>query len=656
MKKLFGILLTILLLSQTQAQTTRFIVKFRDKATNPFSLSNPLAFLSQRAIDRRTKYSIAIDSSDLPVTPRYIDSIRLAGTVTILNASKWLNSISIQTTDPAALIKINSFPFVQSVTGIAARFAASNFERKFEDGTRPTLPQLKETSLNSGFYDYGVSVDQIHIHNGEFLHNIGLRGQGMLLGVLDGGFKNYTTVKAFDSARANGQILGVYDFVNKDSSVNEDDVHGMEVLSTIAANIPGQFVGTAPKANFYLFRTENSASEYPIEEHNWVCGAERIDSVGGDVISSSLSYSAGMSNPVFNHINAEMNGNTTMAAIGADLAAKKGLLVVNSAGNEGTGSFHFISTPADGDSVMAVGAITGSGDPANFSSYGPSSDGQTKPDVAALGVSAVVQLSNNTLGVNNGTSLACPIIAGLSTCLWQGFPEFNNMKIITALRKAGSKANNPDDRVGYGIPDVKKAVMNLVDDFASFNVSVSNCTATLQWTSKDVSSMKYIIERGIQGQSSFIKIAERQGTGSVFGNRSYQLFDTLKNIPAGNLIYRVRQIIDTSKSGFTSAYIDSTSVTLAFSCTGPDEVLAIPNPVVQTLTLKLSTLPAVPDLTVNIFNSLGQLMTRMKTSKPAGVYFFDVPLPAYLSAGKCYVRVYDGNRPLVTTEFIKLLQ
>src|SRR5215217_5506169 len=323
MKKIFGCLITVLCFSQiSNAQVSRYIVKFKNKGSNSFSLSNPTSYLSPAAIQRRTKYSITIDSSDLPVTARYIDSIRLSGAVTILNVSKWLNGISIQTNDGAALAKINSLPFVQSVSGIALRAAnaVSGYD-KFEKEKEQVLPQLKETGVTADFFKYGLSFDQVHIHNGEFLHNIGLRGQNMIVGILDAGFNNYQTLKAFDSVRINGQISGVYDFVAKDNSVNEDNAHGMQCFSTIAATIPGQFVGTAPKANFYLFRTEDASSEYPIEEFNWVCGAERVDSLGGDMISSSVGYNL-FSNAAFNHTYAEMNGNTTMAAIGADLAAK----------------------------------------------------------------------------------------------------------------------------------------------------------------------------------------------------------------------------------------------------------------------------------------------------------------------------------------------
>lgn len=661
MKKFLACVVTVSLFFAAKAQTpSRYIVQFKNKGSNPYSLTNPLAYLSQRAIDRRTKYSIPLDSTDLPVTPQYIDSIRLAGAVLILNTSKWLNSVSIKTTDAAALAKISGFPFVQSVSAIALRVNnESTLIDKFSmERNQQPLTQQRESNITSDFYNYGASDGQVRIHNGAFLHNIGLRGQTMILGMLDAGFNNYLTVHAFDSVRANGQILGIYDFVAKDSSVNEDFAHGMECFSTIAANIPGQFVGTAPKASFYLFRTEDASSEYPIEEHNWVCGAERVDSAGGDVISSSLGYNT-FDPPLTgaSHTYADMNGNTTMAAIGADLAAKKGILVVNAAGNEGANSWHYIVTPADGDSVLAVGAVNTSGDVANFSSYGPSSDGQIKPDVASVGVAAVVQFPNNTIGTSNGTSFACPNMAGLATCLWQGFPEFNNMKIIDALHQSGSKASSPNDRVGYGIPDMKKAVMILLKEFSTANASVTNCTSMLQWTSKDVSGMKYEIERMLPGQTSFLKVGEQNGSGSIFATRSsYQFKDVLSGVDAGIITYRIRQIIDTSAAGLTADYIDTVTVNLQSACINASliDVALLPNPAKNNLTVRVTTPSSSSNIVIKIFSSTGQLVQTLNKSKLAGTAFFDNISLIRFTSGKYYISVYDGDKRIATKELIKL--
>ena len=648
-------LLALLSITQiSKAQSTRYVVRFKDKGTNPYQLNDPSAYLSQRAIARRNRYNIAIDSTDLPVTPRYIDSVRSAGTVTVLNVSKWLNAITIQTTDPAALARINSFPFVQSSSAVAAKKMSGR--NKFEPGqVRKLSVTHRESGIASDFFDYGSSFAQIHIHNGEFLHNIGLHGEGLQIGMLDAGFENYLTVRAFDSARANGQILETWDFVTKETSVNEDNAHGMQCLSTIAANIPGQFVGTAPKASFYLFRSEDASSEYPVEEHNWVCAAERVDSAGGDMISSSLGYNI-FDAPLAaqSHSYAEMNGNTTMAAIGADMAAKKGILVINSAGNEGGNSWGKIITPADGDSVLAVGAVNAAGVPAGFTSRGPSSDGQVKPDVASVGVATVVQLQNNTIGTSNGTSFSAPNMAGLAACLWQGFQEFNNMAIIQSLRRAGSRAANPNDTVGYGIPDVKKAMLFLLKDFATSHVTAADCKATVSWKSKDIKGMRYEIERTVPGQGMFTKVGEVAATGSSFGSQSYQYEDDLTDVPQGTVQYRIRQVIDTSSSGFMADYIDTASFNLLTSClSGTNTMTLAPNPSLGKLNLKLTTQSAISMLYIRVYASSGQMVVEMKKSKTAGAVVVDIPV-YHLPRGTYYVSVYDGKKLIGAREILKL--
>ena len=654
-----GVVLLMLLVSQTSNAQSRYLIKFKDKAFTSFSFSNPSSYLSARSIARRNRYNIAIDSTDLPVTSRYIDSLRAIPTVLVLNPSKWLNQVSIQITDvsssniAAVLNKINSFPFVRSSSYIALRTIASNTpSAKIEPVGMELLQRVAE--VNADYYNYGQSQAQVHIHNGEFLHNIGLRGQGMQIGMLDGGFKNYLTVKAFDSARKNGQILGTWDFVAREESVNEDHEHGMECFSTIAANIPGQFVGTAPKASFYLFRSEDVSSEYPIEEHNWVCAAERVDSSGGDVISSSVGYTV-FNDPSFNHAYAQLDGNTLMATIGADLAAKKGILVVQSAGNEGDKAWGKITTPADADSILTVGAVTATGVPAAFSSQGPTSDGQIKPDVASVGVAATVQLPTDLVGTNNGTSFSTPNMAGIATCIWQGFQEFNNMKIIDALRKAGSLASNPNNIIGYGIPDVKKAVLSLLKDYATANASISNCKTTISWNSKDMSAMRYDVERKAPGQNSFTKVGEVTGSGVIFSNQSRQFTDDLADVGTGAIIYRIRQVIDTSTAGFTADYISILTVDQTNTClSGQNSVTIFPNPVHNnSLTVKVVTQTASSNIHIRVINSIGQTVSAFTYSKTIGVASFQIPT-VHLSTGKYYVRVYDASSVIDTKEFIKL--
>jgi len=315
-----------------------------------------------------------------------------------------------------------------------------------------------------------------------------------------------------------------------------------------------------------LYRTEDTNSEYPIEEFNMVCGMERADSAGADVISASLGYSE-FDDATFNHTYSQMNGNTTIAAIGADLAAKKGVLFITAAGNEGGNAWHYIMTPADGDSVLAVGAVNTSGVVGGFSSYGPSSDGQVKPDVASIGVNAMVQSTSNTVATGSGTSFACPNMAGLSSILWQAFPEVSNMRIARALRESGSIAGTPDDRIGYGIPDLKAAFGKLLTEFATSSSTIDTCTATVRWISKDVSAMKYEIERKLPGQSAYIKVGELfPQPGNLLSIHSYQFSNTIINSPSGSASYRIRQIIDTALATFTAVYIDTTAVSINSGC------------------------------------------------------------------------------------------
>jgi hypothetical protein len=453
----------ILLSFVAEAQYSRHIIRLANKLGTTHSLSNPTSFLSPKAINRRTKYNINIDSTDLPVSAAYLDSIRKAGTVVILSTSRWLNQVLIRTTDASALLKINSFSFVKKTEPIAERAAfPANAEDKFADEKITLRQQSASIKAAGDLIDYGSSYKQIHIHEGEYLHNSGFQGQGITIAVLDAGYKNYSTISAFDSLRKNNQILGQYDFVNNETSVNEDNAHGLYCFSIMAGNIPGQYVGSAPKASYYLFRTEDEFSEFPVEEHNWVVAAEQADSLGADMISSSLGYSL-FDDPAFHHSYADMNGNTTIVTRGADLAARKGMIVCNSAGNSGNDAWKYIIAPADGDSVLAVGAVDANGTIAGFSSYGPSSDGQIKPDVASVGAGTFVIATNGAVAQGDGTSFSNPNMAGLIACLWQAFPEFSNMQIIDAVRRSASKYSNPDDRVGYGIPNMRLAYQLLLE-------------------------------------------------------------------------------------------------------------------------------------------------------------------------------------------------
>ena len=479
-----GSLLVVLLFSAVfaNAQYSRYVVQLKDKKGTAHSLSNPSTYLSPKAIERRTKQKLTVDSTDLPISSVYLDSIRLVPNVQVLNVSKWLNQVLIRTTDANAIAKINSFPFVKTSAAVAVQANPTidaPIQRKFTETIQPIPP----SELISGAYgskgnagiealNYGSSYNQIHLHEGEFLHDLGYTGAGITIAVLDAGFFGYKTNSAIDSIRLQGRILGEWDYVLNESSVTEDHPHGLYCLSIIAANKPGQIVGSAPHAKFFLFRTEDAATEYPVEEQNWVAAAEYADSAGADMISSSLGY-YDFDDPAFNHSYAQRDGNTSIITRGADYAAKKGMIVMNSAGNSGNaaGESRYISCPADGDSVFAVGATNVTGTMASFSSWGPNSAGRVKPNIVSVGQGTALANTAGNPSAGNGTSFSNPLACGLIACLWQAFPEFTNVEIMRAVEKSSSRYNYPDERYGYGLPNFRVAYDILTKDRQLKNIN-----------------------------------------------------------------------------------------------------------------------------------------------------------------------------------------
>lgn len=470
MKKIFFLIPVAIAVSLATNAQNRHLIRFKDKQSPVYSLAAPSAYLSEKSILRRARQNIPVDSTDLPVNPYYLNSIAGIPGVTILSVSKWLNQALVEIPDDDALNKIMELPFVvrQTVRPIKTRTSgAGSPDKKFDeprDSLQPRSATNKPPSRTgaTGIADdaahYGASYDQIRIHEGEYLHNLGFRGEGISIAILDAGFSGYLTNPAFERTRAQNRIKGEYDFVNNEYSVNEDHSHGLHCFSTMAADIPGVMVGSAPQADFYLYRTENVLSESIAEEQFWASAAEKADSVGADMISSSLGY-VSFDDPSLNHSYAQRDGNTALITNAADLAAKKGMIVMAACGNSGTSSTEskYVMCPADGDSVVTVGAVDAAGLIAGFSSWGPNGAGLLKPNIVSMGRAASYITVSGTPGTGNGTSLATPNIAGLIACLWQAFREFSNMEIKEAVEKSADKYNNPDDRYGYGIPNFRVA-------------------------------------------------------------------------------------------------------------------------------------------------------------------------------------------------------
>lgn len=440
-------LLMVLLTSSVEAQTWYF-VGFADKNNMTFSLGSPIGYLSQRAIERRIAQGIAVDELDLPVNPSYILQVLDLG-ATFQNSTKWLNGITVRADSADFYIKVTALPFVTEV-----RVVRTTGKKSLVNKLEPDKPESVPVPIDTSFY--GLSVYQIGQINGQYLHKQHFKGKGKQIAVLDGGFYRANLYPAFDSLWTNHQILGARDFVNPLSDIYNENYHGMSVLSIMGGNIPGQLIGTAPDASYWLIRSEDAASEYPIEEYNWASAAEFADSAGVDIINTSLGYTT-FDDLLLNHSYAEMDGNTTPVTRAANIAFKKGILVVASAGNERLSAWRYIGSPADGKNVLAIGAVNMFGSPAYFTSYGPSSAGDIKPNVSAMGLGTYLCTINGTIEGRNGTSFSSPVVAGMAACLWQANPNATAVQIKEAIEKSGSLYESPDSVLGFGIPDFKVA-------------------------------------------------------------------------------------------------------------------------------------------------------------------------------------------------------
>ncbi|MEJ8802424.1 S8 family serine peptidase [Pontibacter sp. H249] len=455
---------------QESGQEQKRLVYFTDKANSPYTLQQPLVFLSQKALDRRQSQSIALQERDLPVNPAYVAALKQQE-VTVWYTSKWFNAAVVQCSDQK-LTEIESLPFVKTTktlnrlafpTGNTLQSITQQETATYSTGERTTL--VKE--------DYGRAFHQSDMLGVVNLHNAGYKGAGKTIAVFDAGFPGVNNINAFSHLFQNGQIKGTFDFVLKQDNVYGANSHGTSVLSTMAAFEPGKMIGTAFEANYLLLRTEDAASEHNIEEINWLLAAEYADSAGADVINSSLGYNV-FDSPSRSYTYSEMDGNTTLVAKAADVAAAVGMLVVTSAGNEGNGGWRYIASPADADSVLAVGAVDSLGIKASFSSFGPSADGQIKPDVVALGQKVYFLNTAGNVTKGNGTSFAGPIIAGFAASLWQANPSKNNYEIIQLLRQSSSQATNPDNSIGYGIPNYSRSITSLAKLPAIDKVLITN--------------------------------------------------------------------------------------------------------------------------------------------------------------------------------------
>lgn len=416
-----------------------------DKKGTPYTLQHPEAYLSLRAVKRRARQHITVDSTDLPVSPVYISAIRKKG-FQIVNESKWNNTVVVKVRSVKALRQMTQFPFVRKMIKV---FSSPD---SLDDRQRSSFhKQLTSLQHNSDSY-YGVAAKQIVSLKGDSLHLAGYKGESMLIAVLDGGFMNVDCIPVMQSVK----VAGTADFVWPPSqNIYKEMDHGTMVLSTMAVDVPRVYVGTAPKASYLLLRSEDERTESLVEEDHWVEAVEYADSAGVDVINSSLGYHE-FDDEATSHKYCELDGNATLISHTASMLASKGIILVNSAGNDGMGSWKKINVPADAKNIITVGAITPARINSPFSSIGPTADGRIKPDVMAYGSPAVVT-GRGTIINDMGTSFSSPIVAGLVTCLWQAFPELTAYDIISLVIRSSDRYSSPNNIFGYGIPDFSKA-------------------------------------------------------------------------------------------------------------------------------------------------------------------------------------------------------
>ncbi|MDZ4758175.1 MAG: S8 family serine peptidase [Bacteroidota bacterium] len=437
MKKVF-IYYIVFIFSISFANAETYFVSFKDKGVNVFL--KPTQFLGQKSIDRRIKSKVEIDYTDFPVCNDYIQKIT-AATQKIYTQSKWLNGVVVEATHQQLAIIIQ-YNFVKDITELSFK--------------KSMITLTNNTAANIGFCPSDFALPQLDMLNATLLHHNGYTGKGIIICVMDDGFKTVNTMNTFAHLYTNKQILATWNFETNAADLYHTGGHGTAVLSQIVGKAEGLLRGTGPDVSLLLTKTENEG-ENPIEMYQWVAAAEWADSMGADIFSTSLGYTQ-FDNKKDNYYYADMDGHTTPISKAAILAARKGILVVNSAGNEGWAPWHYISAPADADSILTVGAVDANGYYIGFSSVGPTWDGRIKPDVVTMGHLNVVATANDILINSSGTSFSCPILSGLAACIWQADTTLSSFQIRDIIKQTASRASHPDNEYGWGIPDASLAI------------------------------------------------------------------------------------------------------------------------------------------------------------------------------------------------------
>ncbi|PLB86595.1 hypothetical protein C0T31_04925 [Dysgonamonadaceae bacterium] len=442
---------SIVLLGQTSPLEYRFRVYLKDKGSEmEYSVDNPQSFLSKRAIERKRKERVDIDSTDFPVSKNYLQIIANSGGK-IVSKSKWFNTCVVQLKDSLQIEAVRLLPFVDSV-----KYIWRGNDQRTTHLMRPRLePSFCEDTVSEKDF-FGISREQFALHKADRMIKAGFRGKGIAIAVIDAGFTNVDVIPYF----AKYNLLGYKDFVPNGYIFSAND-HGTKVLSTMAVNQPYLMIGSAPEASYWLLRSEDSQSEFPVEEDFWVEAIEFADSVGVDIVNTSLGYSD-FDDPSLSYRYEQMNGSTSLMTRAADKAFEKGILLVCSAGNEGNKPWGKITVPSDAFHALTVGAVLNDSTIAKFSSLGPTADGRIRPDLVSSGVGVATINQNGVVGWSNGTSFSSPYLAGLIASLWSINPRLTRTEILHAVKESADRYNRPDTVFGYGIPDFSKAMQTVL--------------------------------------------------------------------------------------------------------------------------------------------------------------------------------------------------
>jgi serine protease AprX len=511
------------------AQTNRYIVYLKDKVGTPFSLTKPEQFLSQRSIQRRVHQKIDVMEEDLPISPTYREQLQATGARAFFS-SKWMNCILVETTS-SIISSIALLPFVVKTELVAPG-------KKLSSGRLQKMSKTKNTSVTPAT---NVQLGMVGIDS---MHLDGYKGEGISVAVFDSGFQGVDVSASFKPIFQENRFAYSFDFISNSKNVFQYDDHGTEVLSVMAAYLPGSFAGGAHQATFTLFVTEDVGSEYRVEEYNWLFAAEKADSAGVDIINSSLGYNL-FDDPTMNYDKTnDLDGSTALVSLAAKKSLQKGMMVVCSAGNEGSNSWKLVTPPADVDGVLAIGSVTSGKVKSSFSSIGPTSDGRVKPDVVALGSGTSVITAGGATGTSSGTSVAAPLISSLVAGIWQRYPYLTSSEVYDAIIKSADQALQPDQLKGYGIPNynvIKKAfdVIKIDEEFVVYPNPTTD-------------SIKIVFQKP-EGQSVTISIVDLQGKllseyASVVNLQTNPLIIDMSTLSAG--LYIIKIIVSGSVKTF----------------------------------------------------------------------------------------------------------